>query len=332
MNRRILILLVLVVLGGLAWWLAQNRGTTTLDRQLSDFMIPDTSRVDRIFIADQKGGTIDLRRQANGSWSLNEVLTAKKHAVDLLLRTFLRIEVKAPVGRNAQATVLRNLASTGVQVEIYTGGNKPEKIWIVGHGSKDHLGTYMLLEKPGVGRSNTAFVMGMSAFTGILNTRFHTTLDDWRENRVTPHDADLSLARVRMERTGAPDRSYILEQPRPGSYQLMDLDERPIRFDTVLVRGYLAGSNDLHFEYIERKLSAAQRDSIFNLPPDHVLDLTWRDGGTDRIKFWYQPASPGSGVLHDGMHMYARLQDSLLVAVQRSSFDHLLAPREYLVE
>ncbi len=332
MNRRILLLLLVAVLGGLAWWLSNNRGTTTLDRQLSDFMIPDTSKVDRVFIADHQGRSVDMRRRADGTWSLNGPLTVKKHAIDLLLRTFMRIEVKAPVGRNAEASVLRNLASTGILVEIYTGGSKPEKTWIVGHGSKDHLGTYMLLEKSGVGRSSSPFIMGMSGFTGVLNTRFHTHTDDWRENRVTPDAGDLALAAVRMERTGLPERSFRLEQPRPGHYQLFDLADRPIPFDTTLVRGYLTGFDDLHFEQIVRTLTPAQQDSLLDSPPDHLLDLTWRDGRKDALRFWYLPAEAGSGLLHDANTRYAQVQDTLVVTVQRPSFDHVLAPREYLME
>jgi hypothetical protein len=331
MNRRILLIIALALLAGLAWWLSQHRGPTTLDRHLSDFMIADTSRVDRIFIADHEGRTIDLRRRADGTWSLNGTLTAKQHAVELLLRTFLRIEVKAPVGRNAEATVLRNLATSGVQVEIYTGGRKPEKVWIVGHGSKDHLGTYMLLEKPGVGRSSRPFIMGMSAFTGVLNTRFHTDLDEWRENRVTPKGGDLLLAKVRMERTGMPERSYELEQPQPGRYRLMDLQGREIAFDSVLVRGYLTGFDDLHFEHIVRTMTAEERDTLFARTADHLLDLTWRDGRTDRLRFWYLPP-PDANTMYNTDRMYAQVQDTLLVVVQRSNFDPVLAPRELLQE
>src|SRR5690606_23074059 len=61
MNRRILLLLAVIILGGLAWWLNSNDAPTTLDRPLSDFAVDDTSRVTRIHISDTKGGaTVDL--------------------------------------------------------------------------------------------------------------------------------------------------------------------------------------------------------------------------------------------------------------------------------
>ncbi|MBP9176237.1 MAG: hypothetical protein KBF67_01950, partial [Flavobacteriales bacterium] len=152
MNRRILLFVVLLVLGGIAWWLSSNSGPTTLDRPLSDFAVPDTSRVSRIFIADRKGATIDLKRTANG-WTLNDTYKAKPADVNMLLRTFKRVEVKSPVPKSAEATALRVMGASAKKVEIYEGGDVPSKIWIVGHGTQDHFGTYMLLEKPGEGRS-----------------------------------------------------------------------------------------------------------------------------------------------------------------------------------
>ena len=68
MNRRILLFVVLLVLGGIAWWLSSNSGPTTLDRPLSDFAVPDTSRVSRIFIADRKGLSRASSNRKNGTF------------------------------------------------------------------------------------------------------------------------------------------------------------------------------------------------------------------------------------------------------------------------
>ena len=69
MNRRIVLLLILVALAALAWWLSLSSGATSLAKPLSDFMIPDTSKVDRIFIAQQDGRTVDLRRRPDNTRS-----------------------------------------------------------------------------------------------------------------------------------------------------------------------------------------------------------------------------------------------------------------------
>ena len=154
---------------------------------------------------------IDLKRTANG-WTLNDTYKAKPADVNMLLRTFKRVEVKSPVPKSAEATALRVMGASAKKVEIYEGGDVPSKIWIVGHGTQDHFGTYMLLEKPGEGRSNTPFICGMGGFTGILGTRFHTKLDEWRSTELYRFRDFRDLAEVKLETPLAPANSYTVRQ------------------------------------------------------------------------------------------------------------------------
>lgn len=332
MNRRTILLLILVALAALAWWLSRSSGPTSLAKPLSDFMIPDTSKVDRIFIAQQDGRTVDLRRRPDNTWSVNEVFTAKQPYVDLLLKTFLRVEVRSPVPKSAEANVLRVMGASAKKVEIYTGGRKPEKIWIVGHGTKDHFGTYMVLEKPGEGRSSVPFVMNMSGFTGILSTRFHANLDDWRSSVVFAFPDLYEIAAVEVERPEAPQTRYRVEQLPNEEVRLLDHQGRALPFDTVLVKGALLVFQQLNFEYIDRNVTRAQRDSLLATTPNHVLRLTRRDGTTETAKFWYKPyegelSAPDAALqLHDKVRMHALVQDTLLVVVQRQMWDRVLQP------
>ncbi len=330
MNRRLLLFLVLIVLGGVAWWLSRTSGPTTLDRPLSDFAVEDTSRVTRIFIADQKGASIDLRRTANG-WSLNDVFMAKQADVNMLLRTFKRIEVKSPVPKAALATTLRVMGAAGKKVEIYEGGDRPSKIWIVGHGTQDHFGTFMLLEKPGEGRSNAPFIMGMGGFTGILSTRFHTKVDDWRSTSFLRFDDLRDLAAVKLETPLAPANSYTIRQDANGRFSLLDYMDRPYAFDTVLVNGAILPAQQINFESIQR-LPATSRDSLLRSTPNHIVTFVDRNGTTTRTSLWYRPYTgeePEFGMpkpLFDPIYMDALVQDTLVVVMQRPAFERILQP------
>ena len=332
MNRRVVLFLGLVALAAFAWWLRSNSAHSSLARPLSDFMMPDTSKVDRIFIAEQDGRTVDLRRRADGTWSVNEVFTAKQEYVKLLLKTFLRVEVRSPVPKSAEANVLRVMGAAAKKVEIYTGGDEPEKIWIVGHGTKDHFGTYMLLEKPDEGRSSAPFVMNLSGFTGTLSSRFHANLDDWRSS-VVFHFPDLhDVAAIEVARPEAPTTTYRIEQDENNAVWLLDHQGRPLPMDTVLVRGGLLVLQQLNYEYIDRNLKPQQRDSVMALVPNHLLRVVHRDGKAETAKFWYMPyegdltAIDAPQQLHDKVRMYALVQDSLFVVVQRQMWDRVLQP------
>ena len=330
MNRRVILILVLVALGALAWWLASHPSNTTLDRPLSDFAIADTSKVTRIYIVDQQGAKIDLERTANG-WTVNDVFMAKPSDVRLLLRTFKRAEVKSPVPKAAVAHTLRIMGATSKKVEIYEGGDVPSKIWIVGHGTKDHYGTYMLLEKPGEGRSSSPFILGMGGFTGILGTRFHTKLDEWRSTLVYRFPDLREIASLEVRTPLAPAASYRIDQLADGRCSLLDFEGRPYAFDTVLVKGAILPFVQLNFEAIERP-GTVTRDSLLASTPNHVLHLTERSGKSSTIKFWYKPYAgeePPFGEarpLYDNLRMFALVQDTLLVGMQRPALDRTLQP------
>lgn len=331
MNRRILLLLAVIILGGLAWWLSSNDAPTTLDRPLSDFAVADTAGVTRIHISDTQGGTsVDLKRTPKG-WILNDIYTAKQPEVDLLLRTFKRVEVKSPVPKSLQPKTLRVMAAIAKKVEIYEGGDKPSKIWIVGHGTKDHFGTFMLLEKPGIGRSNAPFIMGMGGFTGILNTRFHTKVDFLRSSHFFGLADMHDLASVRLETPAAPANGYTIEQDNAGRYSLKDHLGKPYPFDTILVSGAVLPLKQTYFEAIER-LPKASRDSLLNSTPNHILTITKRDGEQTKARFWFRPykgEEPPFGVprpLYDATYMDALVQDTLHVQMQRPAFERILQP------
>lgn len=331
MNRRLLLLLLVALLGGVAWWLVRNDAPTTLDRPLSDFAVADTAGVTRIHISDTKGGaSVDLKRTPSG-WILNDTYAAKQAEVDLLLRTFKRVEVKSPVPKSLQPKTLSVMAAMARKVEIYEGSSKPSKIWIVGHGTKDHFGTFMLLEKPGVGRSNAPFIIGMGGFTGILTTRFHTKVDFLRSTHFFGLADMRDLASVKLETPAAPANGYTIEQNADGRYSLKDYQGKPYPFDTILVAGAVLPLKQTYFESIER-LASPSRDSLLKSPPNHLLTITKRDGEVTRAKFWFRPykgAEPAFGMpraLYDPTYMDALVQDTLHVQMQRPAFERILQP------
>ncbi len=334
MNRRWLLLLLLIALALLAWLLYQRSSPSTLAGPLSDFAVADTAAVDRIFIADLQGRTIDLRRAGDG-WTVNG-MKAKAFDVRLLLKTFKRVEVRSPVPKSQESTVLRVMAASSRRVEIYQGGREPEKIWIIGHGTKDHFGTYALLEKPGKGRSSVPFILGMSGFTGILDPRFHTDLDLWRSSEMFRYEDLYDLASVELEFPGVPRSSYRIENLPEGKVRMTDLQGKELPFDSVLVRGALLPYQALNYEYIERNLSEHAKDSLLATTPDQVLRVTERDGDRRNVKFWYMPNKSEVSQwdpqkLHDEVRMRALMDDTLLVVVQRQMFDRVIQPAHTLI-
>jgi hypothetical protein len=329
MKKRWLPILLLVILSLVAWWLWKNNTESTLAGPLTDFTVADTAAVDRIFIAEKTGGTADLRRTPDG-WTVNG-LPAKDFHVNLLLRTFKLVELRSPVPKSMEPSVLRVMAGTAKKVEIYQGGSKPAKIWWVGGSSADHYGTYMVLEIPGKGRSSVPFQMGMAAFTGVLNTRFHTDIDEWRSSRVTYYPKLSEVSKVQVEIPASTEEGFTLTYGGGEDLTLYDIHGKAMPMDTARVQDLMLALRAGSFEGFERGLAPAVRDSVLHATPWYVLTIT-STHGVQRIPFWRKNPRPDEKDLNfvplteDRDRMYALVNDTALVVVQRYWWDRITRP------
>ena len=170
----------------------------------ADFAIADTAAVDKIFIADKDGNQALLERSSGRYWKLNGTHLARKDAVDLLLKTFLRARVQRPVPQGELSTVNRLLAGRGKKVEIYQGGETPVKTWYIGTSTQNHTGTYMVLADANGQLAEEPFIVHMEGFTGFLSTRFFTDEREWRYTGMFDYPGN-ALRRVEVELTEAVD-------------------------------------------------------------------------------------------------------------------------------
>lgn len=329
MKKRWPLLLVFLGLAAVAWWLWRGNTGSTISGPLTDFAIQDTASVDRIFIAEKTGGTADLRRTPNG-WTVNG-MPAKDFNVNLLLKTFKRVELRAPVPKAMEPNVLRVMAGTAKKVEIYQGGSKPSKIWWVGGSTTNHYGTYMVLEIPGIGRSSVPYEMGMAAFTGVLNTRFHTIIDDWRSSRVTFYPKLAEVSQVDLEIPGDPEMGYRIRFGGGDDLTLYNIHGQEVAMDTLRVQDAMLSLRLGSFEGFERDLPAASKDSVLASPPWYILSIT-STKGVQRVPFWRKDPRPDekdmnfNPLTEDINRMYALVDDTSFVIVQRFWWDRIACP------
>ena len=257
--------------------------------------------------------------------------------MQLLLKTFLRVEVRTPVPKAAEAMVLKVMSSTGKKVEIYAGDAVPSKIWYVGHATQDHYGTFMLLEIPGTGKSSVPFVMAMSGFSGFLTTRFHTGIDDWRSTEVLEYPDVSAIRRVTMTNNARPAEGWTVTYDGVYALSLLTNDKVAVAMDSAAVKDLMLTLRDQHFEYFERKITKAERDSVLASTPSHVLEIANADGAVQRVPFWKK--SPykeerdmeGKLLIEDTDRQWALLDDTCMVIVQRMHFDRITLPMQLLV-
>ena len=295
----------------------------------ADFAIADTAAVDKIFIADKDGNQALLERSSGRYWKLNGTYFARKDAVDLLLKTFLRARVQRPVPQGELSTVNRLLAGGGKKVEIYQGGETPVKTWYIGTSTQNHTGTYMVLADANGQLAEEPFIVHMEGFTGFLSTRFFTDEREWRYTGMFDYPGN-ALRRVEVELTEAGGRLYAMEVDSVGTL-LVEGAPLSSRADTLFWQDRFNRFRKVHLETYNNHLTSNAEDSLLNRAEPAFRLRAWgrdEDVSNEIELYWKAPISDtydDNGELNewDGSRMYAVYKDEA-VLVQRFVFDPLL--------
>lgn len=295
MKRNRIALIIVLVLGVVAFWLIRNNTKSTVPQKLRDFAVKDTASITKIFLADKTGKTVTLTREGEGLWRVNDKYYARQDAVNTLLYTIYSIEVKEPVGKKAQDNIVKALASGATKIEIYSG-DELIKMYYVGGETQDQLGTYMLLVNEKTGEnSSVPFVMYVPGFEGYLTTRYFTEAKDWRDRSVFKYVPN-RIKMVKVEYPTTPDQGFLIEKKADNFYEVRDARTNTTipGFDTLAVKQYLSYYQNIHFESIEKDLPKVNKDSILASTPFAILTVTDDSGMSNTAKLFHKKAEPGT--------------------------------------
>jgi hypothetical protein len=270
-------------------------------------------------------------------WKLNGKLEAREDAVNLMLKTFNRIRIRGNVSDSSRDNMLKLLASSSKRVEIFTGGDEPAKIWYVGIPTPDHTGTLMLLEIPGIGRSEEPYIVHMEGFTGFLSTRFFTNEMEWRYTGIFeyPH---LEVSKVRMINHMIPADSWEVRFSGGNNLELWSCnaagahEQKALRFDTTAVKEQLLLFKKVHVESFNTQLNELQTDSLRNAQPAYTLEVTDNQGTSTTIDLHLKPSKKameddyGNIIPFDLDYFWAKTQDGEIAMAQSYNFSPLLNP------
>jgi len=84
----------------------------------NDFLLSDTSKVVKIFMVNKKNENITLSKKGK-NWMVNGKEKAITENVNIILKTLMYIEIRQPVSKSSYNTMIKQLATNSVKVEIY---------------------------------------------------------------------------------------------------------------------------------------------------------------------------------------------------------------------
>lgn len=334
-------LIMAILLGSLSFWFIVNNKKGTIKETLRDFAVADTGSITKIFLADKNNKTITLERQSAGVWTVNAKFIARRDAIQNLLYTIKKVDVKDLVGKKAQDNIIKQLSGSAVKCEIYKG-DKLMKAYYVGTETQDQTGTYMILIDPETMRpSAKPFITYISGFEGYLTTRYFTEEKNWRDITVFRYSPE-TIVSAKLEIPFNPSLGYEVTVKGNNNYEVRTMAaKQPLQnLDTMAVKQYLTYFQNLNFEAFEDQLTEQQMDSVRNSQPLNILTVKTRDGKTRTVKFFARSTKKkgekdvnGKEIQFDQERMNALIDNSKdLVVLQYYVFGKVLPPVDYFLK
>ena len=206
-----------------------------------NFSISEIEKIDKIFLSDRKGNNITLLKD-NNIWTVNNKYNVRDDAISTLLSTIKKISIQRPVPETGYNNVIKQLATTGVKVEIYY--NKKIKTYTVGGSTSNHLGTYMLMDK-----AVNPYIVHIAGFNGFLSPRYgiqgyELDINNWRDNTVFKIDTEL-ISEISLIDLQENNKSFTI---KTKPLLLIDVNNNDIKYDLDKVIKYLNNFSQLNSE------------------------------------------------------------------------------------
>ncbi|MBR77404.1 MAG: hypothetical protein CMD36_05735 [Flavobacteriales bacterium] len=148
------------------------------------FAVEDTSSISKIFLADRNGTSILLEKNKN-NWILNKKYDVKKSSINILLSTIKDIRVHKSVPINATNNIIKDIATNGIKVEIYSNKkNKLLRSYTLGQPTADYLSNYIINND-----EETPYIVNIPGFNGFLTPRYgvqvnNLDINSWRSTLI----------------------------------------------------------------------------------------------------------------------------------------------------
>ena len=203
-KNTLLWLLIFVILGGLSWYFVKYKNNkTSIDTADREFAVKDIDQVTKIFLAKKDGEPITLEKIEN-QWYVNQKCKAFPNAIENILDVIQKVSLKSIPPRPSYPSIMNDLASIGIKVEIYTNSNKPFKTYYIGGVTGDETGVYFLMDN-----ARQPYVMHLDKLNSNIRHRYDIKLQDWRDRSLVPLEKK-QLAGVSVDYPYDPSSSFLI--------------------------------------------------------------------------------------------------------------------------
>lgn len=344
MKKKIIIISVLViVVGFIAIAFIASNNKSTLKAGEKNFAYTDTANITKIFLSDKNNNSVVIEKQNSGIWNVNKDYVAQPEMTQELLRTIMYITVKNPVPRSMHNTVVGNLASNSIKVEIFATvytidflniklfpRERIVRTYYVGTNTQDNVGTFMLMDK-----ADMAFVVHIPGFKGFLHTRYSPILDDWRDHGVFRYTLP-QIAKVEIDYPASPEYSFTISNNN-NKFSVANSQKQVINTpDTIRIINYLNAFTDVRYELLLS--NKHEMDSIKAIKPMMNIAVTNQSGNRNKISLIKMKVPEGTTniagepIEYDLERLFCVMNDKEVAIVQYYVFGSLIKSINFFVE
>ena len=286
-----------------------------------NFSISEIEKIDKIFLSDRKGNNITLQKDSN-RWTVNNKYNVRDDAISTLLSTIKKISIQRPVPKTGYNNVIKQLATTGVKVEIYY--NKKMKTYTVGGSTSNHLGTYMLMDN-----SENPYIVHIAGFNGFLSPRYgiqgyELDINNWRDNTVFKIETEI-INEISLIDLQENNKSFTI---KTKPLLLIDVNNNDIKYDLDKVIEYLNNFSQLNSENFK-----GNNIDITNEKLIYKLKINYDDKEDILEAYTFSKTNNNSNNSKPNVErMYARLNNEEFLLIQNYVFNKVFISIDELKE
>ncbi len=293
MNKSLLWLVALLaVLLGLFWFLQRQESEVKAaaypDRE---FSIKDETSISRVFIADLQGRTMNLTKQKDGGWMINDSVKASVTIMDQVLNTFSKLRIDHIPPETMNEMIFEAMKTDGIKVEAYNAEDQRLRSWIIGPGTQDDRASFVMIEG-----QNQPYAMKLPGMTGTIRPLFDLrSIEDWRSRdwlAIPPEEIEsVEINYPRQKGSGFSIRRVGDTLQLKAESELVEIANSAPK--QRLLESYLEG-----FSYVplfRRENENPVKDSIQSLVPFVELRLVETSGEVQEMSL-----VPAHGLKNDG--------------------------------
>lgn len=283
-----------------------------------DFAISQTEELTKIIMSDKLGNKIEMERDVD-QWTINRKYKVWDLQIKYTLKVMKDIRVKSSVSEEKMNYVIKNIATSGVKVELFNKDGKV-KSYYLGGNTPDHKGTYMIMEG-----SETAYILHIpDRNPGILNPKFgiegiSVNENVWRQPIVIDY-SEKTIQQLYIQDLEQKDQSFRIDFENINLY---DAEEQEITFEKGNLSYWNFAFNNLKCGVYKPKL----KKSNFNLIKKIYITS---NNNTDSLFIYNKTELQSTKKEYNSSveYKYASYNNSELVIIQNNIFNKVLITLE----